>query len=1015
MPIFRTSCLTLLLWACVALLAHRAGLADTKQPAKPKVPPKEATTEPLPAEKSITHFKLPDGLTVDLIAAEPIVEQPLFLNFDERGRMWVLQYRQYPKPAGLKMVSKDKHLRAVYDKVPMPPGHPDHVRGEDKITIHEDTNGDGKFDKVKTFVDGLNIATSFAHGRGGVWVLNPPYLLFCPDKDRDDVPDGPPVVHLEGFGLEDTHSVVNSLRWGPDGWLYAAQGSTVSAHVKRPGIKMQPFHSHGQLVWRYHPEKKIYEIFAEGGGNIWSCVFDSAGRLFGGTNGTPRGYHYVQGAYYRKNFIKHGELSNPYSYGYFQGLDVGGIRLHNTITLYEGGALPSKYEGTILGCNPLASLVDVTRLDVAGSTFTATDEGVFIESTDRWFRPVDAKAGPDGAVYIADWYDQQVRHPYNYAGRISKKNGRIYRVRSHDAATMEPFDLGKKSNAELINLLKHRNRWFRATARRLLADRRDPSILPRLRELVGAETGQLALEAFWVLNLSGGFAGDLRETALRHANPHVRCWAIRLIGDERKASDREVAIMTERARSEANPEVRSQIASTARRLPVDHAISILQELLARDADAADPFQPLMVWWALESKCHESPDRVIELFEDSTVWQRELVKQFLLERLMRRLASTDRRTDLVHCAKLLELSPNEATTALLLKGFERAYRGRSMVGFPLELNQQLDRIGGGSLVTRLRRGDRAAVKRAIAVVGDRRHPINGRIRVIEVFGEITHDEVVDALIANLDESAASVVHASVVALQAYSDQRIASAVIRRLPTMSEQIRAVGCSLLSSRAPWATQWIEAVKSGKCDEHLVPPGTLVDMHRHKNTKLDELIQAIWGKHSIRSDEVVAAEVRNLTSVIGTTGGASPHAGREIFLKKCATCHILYNEGGKVGPDLTGYRRQSLESLLGSIVNPSAEIREGFERHTIVTVDGRVLSGLVIDQNQNIVVLRPASGQELVVRRKDMDEFVRDRTSLMPAGLLEGLKDQQVRDLFAYLRTGQPLNIKGTPFRDE
>ena len=155
-------------------------------------------------------------------------------RFDERGRLWVVQYLQYPFPAGLKMVSHDGVWRAVYDKVPPPPPH--HFRGKDKITIHEDTDGDGVFDRHKTFVDGLNIATAVAHGRGGVWVLNPPYLLFYPDRNNDDVPDGDPEVHLQGFGLEDTHSVVNSLRWGPDGWLYAAQGSTVTGHVTRPGL-----------------------------------------------------------------------------------------------------------------------------------------------------------------------------------------------------------------------------------------------------------------------------------------------------------------------------------------------------------------------------------------------------------------------------------------------------------------------------------------------------------------------------------------------------------------------------------------------------------------------------------------------------------------------------------------------------------------------------------------------------------------------------------------------------------
>ncbi len=177
-----------------------------------------------PAE-SLASLRVADDLAIDQVLTEPTVRQPVFLNFDERGRMWVVQYAQYPHPAGLKIVSRDNFWRNVYDTVPPPPPHTadSPFRGADKITIHEDTNGDGTFDRHKTFLEGLNMCTSVARGRGGAWVLNPPYLLFYPDRDNDDVPDDDPVVHLKGFGLEDSHSIANSLMWGPDGWLYGAR------------------------------------------------------------------------------------------------------------------------------------------------------------------------------------------------------------------------------------------------------------------------------------------------------------------------------------------------------------------------------------------------------------------------------------------------------------------------------------------------------------------------------------------------------------------------------------------------------------------------------------------------------------------------------------------------------------------------------------------------------------------------------------------------------------------------
>ena len=268
-----------------------------------------------------------------------------------------------PFPAGLKMVSHDGVWRAVYDKVPPPPPH--HFRGKDKITIHEDTDGDGVFDRHKTFLDGLNIATAVARGRGGVWVLNPPYLLFYPDRDNDDVPDGDPEVHLQGFGLEDTHSVVNSLLWGPDGWLYAAQGSTVTGHVTRPGLERgkEPVHSMGQLIWRYHPETRRYEVFAEGGGNAFGVEIDAKGRIYSGHNGgDTRGFHYVQGGYYQKGFNKHGPLSNPYAFGYFPAMKHNRVpRFTHTFVIYEADALPERYRGLLFGVAPLLNHVVMSR------------------------------------------------------------------------------------------------------------------------------------------------------------------------------------------------------------------------------------------------------------------------------------------------------------------------------------------------------------------------------------------------------------------------------------------------------------------------------------------------------------------------------------------------------------------------------------------------------------------------------------------------------------------------------
>ena len=307
------------------------------------------------------------------------MRQPLHLSFDARGRLWLVEQIQYPKPAGLKEVSRDKVWRTIYDSVPPPPPHAGsrHSVARTEISVHEDTDTDGMFDKHTVFLDGLSMATSSRTDSRNIPVsgsLHAPYLLFFHDENRDDKPDGPPEIHLTGFGLEDTHSIANSLRWGPDGWLYGAQGSTVSAAVLCPGAGQAPTSNRwpkveadlkkhdaeavkrmGQFIWRYEPRSRRFEIFAEGGGNAYGLEIDSKGRVFSGHNGgDTRGFHYVQGGYYRKGCEKHGDLSNPYAFGFFQPMAHHAVeRFTHQFVIYESDALPEQWRGKLLGCDVL--------------------------------------------------------------------------------------------------------------------------------------------------------------------------------------------------------------------------------------------------------------------------------------------------------------------------------------------------------------------------------------------------------------------------------------------------------------------------------------------------------------------------------------------------------------------------------------------------------------------------------------------------------------------------------------
>ncbi len=703
---------------------------------------------------ALASFTVPDDLQLDLVLAEPVVRQPVSINFDERGRLWVVQYLQYPFPAGLRMVSHDGVWRAVYDKVPPAPPH--HFRGKDKITIHEDTDGDGVFDRHKTFVDGLNIATAVAQGRGGVWVLNPPYLLFYPDRNRDDVPDGDPEVHLKGFGLEDTHSVVNSLRWGPDGWLYAAQGSTVTGHVTRPGLDdgKEPVHSMGQLIWRYHPETRRYEVFAEGGGNAFGVEIDAKGRIYSGHNGgDTRGFHYVQGAYLQKGFNKHGPLSNPYAFGYFPAMKHNRVpRFTHTFVFYEADAFPERYRGLLFGVAPLLNHVVTSAIRPDGSSFQTRDVGLAVSSSDPWYRPVDIKLGPDGALYIADWYDRQVNHYLNHQGQIEPGNGRIYRLRAKgDRAAAKSTDLATLSTPALVELLADSNKWTRETALRLIGDRKDQSLVPQLRELVGKRTGQDALETLWALNLMGGLDEATTLKTLDYPDPFVRLWTARLACDGSKVSSSVAASLARRAAIEPEVEVRSQLACSAKRLPARDALPIVRALLARGEDAGDIHIPLLLWWAIESKVGTDPEAVLAMFEDRTVWDLPVAKSMVLDRLMRRFAAAGTRPDLTRCARLLALAPGPDRVKRLMAGFESAYAGRSLAGLPPELVDALARYSGQSLTIGLRQGKPEAMTEALRLLTDERADRARQLQLLQVLAEVRRPACVPVVLRIACES------------------------------------------------------------------------------------------------------------------------------------------------------------------------------------------------------------------------------------------------------------------------
>ena len=992
--------------------------------------------ERLSPRDSFAKMKAADDLVVELMLAEPLVAQPTHFSFDSRGRLWVSQYRQYPYPAGVKMISRDRYYRSHYDRTPPPP--PNHDRGRDVISIHEDTDGDGIYDRHQVFQDGLNMANAAVRGRGGVWVMHTPYLLFYPDHDFDDVPDGPPVVHLQGFGMEDTHSVANGLVWGMDGWLYGAQGSTTSCHVTRPGIDSTDspgVYFQGCMVWRYHPESRRFEIFAQGGGNNFGLEVDSCGRLFTGNNGgTTRGFHYVQGGMHLMQGTtpnKFGPPRNPLAFGELPKMasEQAIPRFTHFATLVESTAMPKKYHDAFLSVEPLHNFVIASERIPAGATFRTNDIGKVLTSDDFAFRPVYIANAPDGSVLLADFYEHYIAHGQHYQSQIDPTTGRIFRLRGRMEELQRDVNLHDKATDELIALLNHPNRWHRHTAVRLLGERKEAASWPKLKDLIRSGHDLAALGALWALYQATGLDDESALLALAHEYPPVRYWAVRLLCDDIGFANRRsslglidslgesphgavrvsqtlFAAVVRQAEQEPDVEVRSQMAASARRLPAEQGLPLLTALLRHNEDVDDPYVPLMCWWVMEANLDRGRDAVMALLGDAGLRQEPMVVKHMLPRVMRGLALKGKHRDLQDCARLLEMAERQEQLDQLLKGFEQAYAGREITGLPNQLAKALVDSGRTSLNLRIRLGDNVAVSEGIALLGNAKAKASQRVAMARALGEVRSEAALPSL---LDVAASAqdveLQRAAMSSVSAFDDPTIADRLLDGFVDYSDAVRPAFFDLMLSRAGRTRRFVHAVSNGRIDPGDVPADVVDQLRQHSDSTIAEAGRKLFGAREKMEPDRVKQRISRLREILGE-GTGNPYAGEDLFMQKCAACHRLFHKGGSVGPDLTPYQRGNLDTLLMSVVDPSAEIREGFEHTQLVTSDGRILTGFVMDEDTQIITLRSKSGEDIRVTREDVESLNVVRKSLMPDGLLQGMTDQQLRDFFAYLRISQPIS---------
>lgn len=1000
-------------------VAGNAQVAEFMQKFPPRGVMSDGST-PTPADEAVKQFRMQPGTQIELMASEPAVSQPLFLSWDSRGRMWVVQYRQYQFPAGLKVVQYDQHLRAVFDKVPEPPPHG--ASGKDVISVFEDTDGDGLFDTHSDVITGLNIATSVQVGHGGIWVLNPPYLLFYPDADGDDIPDGEPEVCLSGFGLQDTHSVANSLLWGPDGWLYGANGSTTTGTVSSAVTKGVSFE--GQCIWRYHPDLREFEIYAEGGGNTFALEIDSKGRIFCGHNGgNTRGFYMPQGSYSSKNWGKHGPLTNAYAFGYFEAMRMVGDerRFPQAFTIYEGGLFSNDFDGNIIAPNSMQNLVWNSKRLPDGSTYRTADLPNLLESPDRWFRPVYGGVGPDGAIYVADWYDTRLSH-VSPLDDWHKESGRVYRI---SPAGTQPIyregDLHRQPAEKLLKLLGHENKWIRQRAALEIGWREETQLLPLLVQRVEQSH---SLEALWSVNMLGALSPERAAKWLHSEDEHIRGWVVRLLGDRREG----LPEFVELARRETAVQVRCQLAATAKRIPADVGLPVIGELLRHSEDINDPHLPLMIWWGLEAHARARP-AVLQLFEDPTLWQLPLVQQHIAGRLAQRYATAGTASDLELCEVLVALSGDSPATEALLLGVLRAFQGRTVPPLPPQLAQTLAEyqasLGDSGLITALQSNPADAIPAALKLLLDPSQNLVLRIELAQGLGETGAREAFAPLLQlAVGNPEPALQRVALVALRNFNDERVAGELLSRFGSSlsgEHALRDTACRTLATRANWAKALLNEITAWRVRARDVPIDVVQQLRTYEEPHMQDLVEQVFGKPVTMSSEAKTSHMLRIKKAMQqlssssadnkttTSNGTPPHVdssaaslGKELFTKKCATCHKLFGEGNNIGPPLDAYDRGNWDFWLIAMFEPSAEIREGYQSYAVLTVDGRVVTGMIAAQNANSVTLRGADNLLTTFAREQIEDLRALPTSLMPDDLLNDMSDEQIQALLRYASQG-------------
>ena len=955
-------------------------------------PQPRPASEPLAPLESLKKIHVPAGFRVELVAAEPLVLDPVAFDWDERGRLWVVEMADYP----LGMDGKGK------------PGG--------RVRILSDTDGDGRYDHATLFADGLNFPTGIITWRDGAIVTAAPEILFLKDSDGDGKADVREPL-FQGFSEGNQQLRVNGLRWGLDNWIYCAAGSHhagYAAATKLKSVRTGAEFQVGSRDFRFRPDTG--ELEAQSGPSQFGRNRDDWGRWFGTQNIRPLWHFVLTDHYLRRN--PHVAAPNPtrmvvvplspkvwpaspqekrfHSFneaGHFTSACAGMI--YRDELLFARNA-----ESHAFTCEPFHNLVQHNVLTDDGVSFTAhraPGEATrdFFASEDRWCRPVMTRTGPDGALWVADMYRYMIEHPQWLPQngkdelqphfRLGDDRGRIYRVVPANAPARQLPTLDRLEAAGLVAALDSPNGWQRDKAQQLLLWRNDRAAIPHLEALaVNSGNPRARLHALCALDGLGALSAELVERALADAHPGVRENALRLAEPRGTPS---VVAAAARLVSDGDAKVRLQLAYALGQWSDPRAGAALGQLAV--ANHSDHFLTAAVMSSALPHARAMVEAVAKAGGSAL--------PALLEPLLNLALGLNDRVALARLVQPVLTSAGRFSPEQV-GAFSRLLDALAQRKLSLA---ELRGTGSDELSQLLANGD-ALLAQARESATQASLPAADRIAAASL---LSRDPVRRVEASNLlagwltPQSPADAQPPAIRALAATGAADVPARFAKAWPALGPAARQVLLDEWLAREPWALNLLQRIEKEELGAAAIDPARRARLLRHDSGRVRTLAGKVFDAAATPSRAKV---VENFSAALKLAGQAAK--GREIYLRACAVCHKRGAEGKEVGPDLLSVVIHPPEKLLLNILDPNIDIQPGFHAYTCVLGTGEEIYGLVVAETGNSITMKLPDGTARTVTRNQIASLRGGNLSLMPEGLEAGLTKQDMADLIAFLRTPEP-----------